>query len=207
MKKLLPTLLIAVVLSGCSARAILVQKKTAYDPTTDARIRIYQSNGNKTTKILSATSCKQVQEGQKQIRSRNPFKSENTHNGLPRRTLKSVSIGMPQTQYSVDTLKRDSYFDTVSFIEQRIIANEPAIVSGTTWFGTTGYVGNAKTHSNTYCEINAEFMPKAGVDYELHYQFTGKECSVRINTLTPLETPTGKVTAKVGENVPLKRCK
>lgn len=202
MKKILPILFISVALAGCSARAVLVQKKTLYDPTEDARIRIFQKNGNKTIKVINATSCKEIEDNGETIRSRNPFARENSYNGLPRRTLKSISIGMPLTQRSYDAINRDSYLDTDSFTEHRLTANQPVVISGASWFSTSG----ATMETSVSCEVNGEFIPEAGVDYELDYRFLGSNCMIQVYKLEPLDTPEGKVTAKSGKAVPLKKC-
>ena len=49
MKKSALVIIASIVISGCSAKAILVQKKVNYDPKEEARVRVYQSNGNGTT--------------------------------------------------------------------------------------------------------------------------------------------------------------
>lgn len=46
-----------IVLSGCSAKAVLVKNSVDYDPKTDARIRIYNSAAQKGTKIFKGKTC------------------------------------------------------------------------------------------------------------------------------------------------------
>ena len=113
MKKLALTLICTAVLSACSARAVLVTKHVDYDPKTEARIRVYNSNGNATTKVLNDTSCQDLKDKTKKGISRNPFSRDNMHNGLPRRTLKNISVGMPLTEMSEEALNRDEFTDSV----------------------------------------------------------------------------------------------
>ena len=185
-------------LAGCSARAVLVQKKVDYDPKTEARMRIYQANGNGTTNIYNDTTCADAEEGTKGP-SRNPFSKDNMHNGLPKRTLKNISIGMPFTQQAVQALARDSYMDTNSFIEKVVTANKPALIRGTTYLATS-------TLTMT-CKVQAEFMPKPGVDYELHYGLSDNKCVIYVNELEPtVSVENTEVKAKVGQRALIRQC-
>lgn len=203
MKKSVLLMIAGIILSGCSAKAVLVHKKVKYDAKEQARVRIYQSNGNGTTKVVSNTTCEDVKEDRKKVVSRNPFHRDNVHNGLPKRTLKSISIGMPQTKYSAEALNRDSYFDTDSFIEKVIPANVPTIVRGSEYFVTSG-----ATHSSTTsCQIMGEFTPQAGKDYEVQYGSRDGYCRMFIHELKPSSNQTDtKIQAELGKEIDYKKC-
>ncbi|MGP1572659.1 hypothetical protein [Aggregatibacter segnis] len=203
MKKSILLIIVCIILSGCSARAVLVHKKVNYDPKEQARVRIYQSNGNGTTKVVSNASCKDVEENRKKVISTNPFHRDNFHNGLPKRTLKSISIGMPQTKYSLAALNRDSYFDTDSFIEKIIPANIPTIIRGSEYFATSGTVHS----STTSCQIIGEFTPQAGKDYEIQYGSNSQYCRMFIHEIEPFPAQINtKTQAHLEKEVKYKKC-
>lgn len=200
MKKSVLITLCTIILSACSARAVLVTKKVDYDPQSEARIRVYNNNGNATTKVLSDTSCQDIEDKKKKGISRNPFSKDNMHNGLPKRTLKNISIGMPLTTSSVQALQRDSFTDTLSFTEQLITAGKPTFIRGSQF--------------DIYsCDIRGEFTPEAGKDYEISYgtievpeSKTGLGCVLFINELVPITSDDPKVTAKLGKEISYKKC-
>ncbi|OOF68263.1 hypothetical protein [Rodentibacter caecimuris] len=198
MRKLIFLSLLTLIISGCSARAILVNKKVDYDPTTEARIRVYQTNGNKTNRILSDTSCQDQKNIPAKARSKNPFNRENIHNGLAKRTLKNISIGMPMTERAENALKRSSFFDTDSFEEYVIEANKLALARSS-YFSDIG-------HLQTICNLGAEFLPKAGKDYEFSYIVNGSFCQIIINELISIDKSSSQTKAILGELVPLKKC-
>ena len=213
MKKLLIGLT-TLALLGCSAKGVLVHKKVNYDPTSEARIRVFQLNGNDSVKAYSDVSCEQFETGKKKVRSKNPFAKENMYIGLPKSTLKSATIGIPLSEHSVKALDRKSHFDTDSFTEQVISANKPAIIRS----GAFGYSefesqpdmrGEVKVTSHSFnCYIFAEFTPKAGKDYEAYYHYAGDYCTLQVNELeaaTSTENP--QIKAKLGKAVTLKQCK
>lgn len=203
MKKIVLMTIVSIILSGCSAKAVLVHKKVNYNPKEQARIRIYQSNGNATTKVVSDITCADVKQDRRKAVSRNPFSRDNFHNGLPRRTLKSVSVGIPQTQYSARILERSSYFDTDSFVEKVIPANVPTIVRGSEYFVTSGAVSTTATG----CQIIGEFIPQAGKDYEVQYGSRGGYCRIFIHEVEPLLTQDNtKIQARLGKEIEYKKC-
>lgn len=196
-------LISALILSGCSARSVLVNKKVDYDPETEARIRIYNVNGNSTTRIFNDASCKAIQELPNHGKSKNPFHRDNFHNGLPKRTLKNVSIGMPFTEQSAAALKRNSVWQTLSFNEEVMTAGVPTVVRGSYFFAT-----NSKTRSTTSsCEIFAEFTPRKGKDYELKYSLENGYCRMYINELeTETNSADPTIKAKVGKEITYRKC-
>ncbi|WP_314867133.1 hypothetical protein [Aggregatibacter kilianii] len=194
MKKSTLVIIASIVISGCSAKAVLVQKKVNYDPKEEARVRVYQSNGNGTTKVVSDLTCKDVQNDRKKAVSQNPFHRDNRHNGLPKRTLKSVSVGIPLTEQSAKALERSSYFETDSFIEQVIPANVPTIIRGSEYFIAS-------------CQIIGEFTPQAGKDYEIQYGSNSKYCRMFIHEIEPLSNQKDtKIQAHLGKEVRYKKC-
>lgn len=183
MKKSIAIVLFTIILSGCSARAVLVHKKTNYDPTQEARIRVYNSNGNATTKVRNETSCQDLNENPRKKRSRNPFSRENMYIGLPKRTLSNITIGMPATERSISALKRDSYTDTDSFREQVITANKPVTIQAGSQFTNEGM----NSSQSMSCKIIGEFIPKAGKDYEVGFGQSNGACRLFIYELEPLK--------------------
>ncbi|WP_304333907.1 hypothetical protein [Conchiformibius steedae] len=183
-----------VVLSGCAARSVLIEQDTAYNPKQEARIRVYQINGNSTTKVLSETSCRD-----KQQISRNPLHRDNVHSGLPQRTLQNVSIGMPLTERGAKALLRNSYFQTDSFLEQKVKAGKPVFIRGS-------------QYDNYICQIRAEFVPEAGKDYEVSFLQAGSKemgeyCRMMIHELMPVTNSTNnRVQAKIGKEVRYQKC-
>ncbi|HBO38285.1 MAG TPA: hypothetical protein DD638_06440 [Pasteurellaceae bacterium] len=206
----------AIILTGCSARAVLVQKHVDYDPTQEARIRVYNVNGNATSRAFNETSCKDIAEDPKKGPSKNPFSRDNMHNRLPKHTLKNISIGMPLTEVSAEALNRDSFTDAVYFTEQVVTANKPVVIKGSQYDSYT-------------CQIMGEFTPQAGKDYEISYSAkidlpisvpavlpgtniaVGSDvvghCKMRIYELDTLTgAQNDKVKAKIGKEVSYKRC-
>lgn len=192
-------LISTLILSGCSARSVLINKKVDYDPETEARIRIYNINGNSTTRIFNDTSCKVIQELPNHGKSKNPFHRDNTYNGLPKRTLKNVSIGMPFTEQSAVALKRNSFLQTLSFNEEIISAEVPTVVRGGSFFSTPSITSS--------CEIFGEFIPRKGKDYELKYSLENGYCRMYINELeTETNSADPTVKAKVGKEITYRKC-
>ncbi|WP_150539844.1 hypothetical protein [Actinobacillus vicugnae] len=168
-------------------------KNVDYDPKTEARIRVYNSNGNATTKVLNDTSCQDLTNKSKKGISRNPFSRDNIHNDLLRRTLKNISVGMPLTNMSEEAINSDEFTDTVSFTEQVITAGKLAVVRGSQFYVYS-------------CEIRGEFMPEAGKDYEVSYDSDHSTCRMYINELEATTSSTSKATAKLGKEVPYQKC-
>lgn len=203
MKKIILSLIAVFILSACSAKAVLVKKKVEYDPTTEARVRIYQKNGNATTRVHNDTSCQDIANNPKKGRSRNPFSKDNFHNGLPKFTLKSTSIGIPMTETSTEVLKRDSLTDTLSFIEKKIDGGKPVVIGGS----YTASMGD-KVLS---CIIDGEFTPEPGKDYEIIYGLisnksssSGIACRMYINEI---QAPSnGQAIAKTDKEILYKKC-
>lgn len=108
----------------------MVQKHVDYDPTQETRIRVYNLNGNTTSKAFNEASCKDIARDSKKGPSRNPFSRDNMHNGLLKRTLKNISIVMPLTEVNAEALNRDSFTDAVYFTEQVVTANKPVVIKG-----------------------------------------------------------------------------
>ncbi|MFZ7158370.1 hypothetical protein ACLSZ7_05050 [Avibacterium gallinarum] len=183
MKKSIGIILFAIILSGCSARAVLVHKKVNYDPTQEARVRVYNSNGNSTTKVRNETSCQDLAQDPRKKRSRNPFSRENMYIGLPKRTLSNVTIGIPATERSVSALKRDSYTDTDSFREQVITANKPVTIQAGFHFTNEGM----NSTQSMSCRIIGEFIPQAGKDYEVGFSHSNEGCRLFIYELASLK--------------------
>lgn len=210
MKKLFALILVSILLGACSARAVLVKKKIPYDPTSDARVRIYNENGNKTTRLFNDTSCQDIKDNPAMGPSKNPFSKDNMHNGLPKRTLKNISIGMPFTEKSAKALDRNSYLDTTYFEEKMVTANKKMVVKGSHFFSyeTTGVNASMVTQS---CDIMGEFTPEAGKDYEVSFgldALAGKTyCRIFVYELEPSPAvENSKVTAKIGKEIKYTKC-
>ena len=182
-----------IVLSGCSAKAVLVKNSVDYDPKTDARIRIYNSAAQKGTKIFKGKTCQDY--------SDNKVYANRFYNGLPRKTLKNTTIGIPLTATSVERLNRSSYNDVIYFSEEILTANAPVVINGNHF--TTGY-GPGYYES---CQIVGEFTPEAGKDYELRYGETNNHCRLYIYELIPeTSNEDSRIQAKYGKDMPYKKC-
>ncbi|STZ76833.1 hypothetical protein [Bergeriella denitrificans] len=198
MKKWLVIFLAGIAVAGCSARAVVVNKKVDYDQRTEARVRVYLPNGNRTTFVLNDTQCGDVKAKPGKV-SKNPFSRQNMHNGLPKRTLKNISVGMPATERSLRTADRSSYFETDVFREQVVTAGKPAVVKGSSLFA-----GESATVS---CNIAGEFTPKAGKDYEIDYRVVGGYCRLFIYELKAADKPQNQaVRAEQGKEVSYRKC-
>lgn len=186
-------LAVSIVLSGCSAHSILIEQDSAYNPKQDARIRVYQINGNRTTVVLPETSCR---DSDNKI-SKNPFRRHNRHGGMPQRTLRNTSIGMPLTERSAKALARDSYFQVDSFTEQQVRAGKPVVVRGSQFDAYS-------------CQIRAEFIPEAGKDYEVSFlkaERRGAYCSLMIHELVPFnDGANNRIKAKTGKEIRYQKC-
>lgn len=186
MLKKLFFILVALALAGCSARAVLVKQKVHYDPATDARLRIYLINGNSTILVNHDTNCASWVE-KKKTEKWNPFSKGKFNNGLPKKTLKNISVGMPMTSNSKLALERNSYFDTTSFKEMILVGGNSVVLEGWNHYAfDAGPNMPAKVISSSSCRIPVEFTPKAGKDYEAYYKEGNGYCTVDIYELKPL---------------------
>lgn len=190
----------AILFAGCSARAVLTTKDVGYNPKEDARIRIYQINGNRTTMIFNDTSCKDSSINPYKRPGSNPFSRGRFHSGLPKRSLRNISIGMPHTEKSLKALARKGYFEIDSFEEVAVTAGRPVVGRGSQ-FDVYG------------CEIRGEFVPEAGKDYELEFVPAsgkgemGMYCRLVVHELRPLVNAADKrVQAQLGKAVPYQKC-
>ncbi len=201
MKKLYVSIISAVILSGCSAKAVLVEKKVNYDPKTEARIRMYYSNGNPMVKTYSKMDCA-TWENTKATKAQRKMT-----NGLPRKTLKNVSIGMPMTERSAAALKRDDITDTDSFVEMVVDAKEKAIADAAV-YDITSY-SDYYRYPAYNCRIAGEFTPTAGKDYEITFSYGEETCHLNIVELKPTKSPNlvEKVTVEPGNKLSYKACK
>lgn len=205
MKKLYVSIISAVILSGCSAKAVLVEKKVNYDPKTEARIRMYYSNGNPMVKTYSKMDCA-TWENTKATKAQRKMT-----NGLPRKTLKNVSIGMPMTERSAAALKRDNITDTDSFVEMVVDAKEKAIADAAVYNVPKGYGirGISSVSITSHCRIAGEFTPTAGKDYEITFSYGEETCHLNIVELKPTKSPNlvEQVTVEPGNKLSYKACK
>ena len=202
MKKSLLIIASALILGGCSARAVLVEKKVDYDPKTEARVRMYYVNGNPMVKT-SNMDC----ETWENTSAKKP--QRRTTNGLPRKTLRNISIGMPPTENSLAALQRDSITDTDSFEEIVVNAKQPVVADAALYNGHQGGISIGTRIPQYHCRIAGEFMLEAGKDYEISYQEqANNSCSLNIAELNPTNQTNSDSTIKAvrGKQVFYKAC-
>ncbi len=203
--KRLAVLTMSVIIAGCSARAVLVKKNVDYDPKIDSRIRIFYVNARNSIIHKMGYTCEKWKEYQD---SRKSLIGSKRYNGLPRRTLKSISIGMPITPRANQDLSRSSFNEVNYFREFIVPAGEPIVFKG--WYSSS-YTGTAPIITN--CDITEEFIPKAGKDYEVQYasKAIGKDgyCYISINEVNKLDQKldNSRIDGESGKEVTYKKCK
>ena len=157
----------SVALSGCfmAQKSTLVHKQEAYQPSSDARIRLYGAYGNQEIRLYRNSSCADWQ----------PQAAQRVHtrmvNGLPKR-IRNYTVGMPDTVRSVaanqvkGVVFRDSYQEFV------ISAGKPLVLDGSK---------SATTDSrHQSCRTGVSFVPRAGKDYEAAFRWLEKGCVVDV---------------------------
>lgn len=180
------------ILCGCSAGAVLVDEPVDYNPQKNARIRVFLTNGNLNVRPYEDLNCEQWKENPKE------YGGIKFYNGLPRKTLRNFSIGIPLTPKASKALNRSSLTETVSFKEMLVTAGQPMVVRGGLFYHDT-----AKVIKGYSCDIVGEFTPEAGVDYEVGYRQNSKYCFLVINKINANDNST---TATLGEKVNYRKC-
>ncbi len=190
MKYLLLSVWPVLLLSGCFAAkpSLLVTQNTPYDPSAEAKLRLYGPYGDTAIKSYADTTCeawRQLKGGRTHTR----FK-----NGLPRK-IRNISVGMPTTQRSAaanaDTgaVFRDSYKESV------VGANKPLVLDGSQAVTTSVF--------HRSCRVAVSFVPVAGQNYEAAYETTDTGCAVSVHRITAQKDQNG---LPVLERVPVQAC-
>ena len=145
--KLLPCVLAltaAAVLSGCGAakKSETVSRQAAYQPDTQARIRLYGVSGRQLIRPYRGQSCEQWR-AKAGARAHTRF-----INGLPRR-VRNLSIGMPASRLSLAADHDTGIMSRASYREFIVPAGKPLVLDGSF--------------------VALSFTPEAGRDYEAHF--------------------------------------
>ncbi len=164
-------------LSGCFMvqQSALVQSKQFYDPTTDARIRLYGPYGDSLIKHYSDESCEQWRN------SAGAKAHHKINNGLPRK-VKNLSAGIPSTSRSQSAMQDTGVVFRDSFKEYVVAANKPVVLDASNPIQTNTY--------STSCRIAVSFVPKAGQDYEASYHEKNGQCTIQIYEIRPTDKNT-----------------
>lgn len=163
--KLLPCVLAltaAAVLSGCGAvkKSETVSRQAAYQPDTQARIRLYGISGRQIIRPYRGQSCEQWR-AKAGARAHTRF-----INGLPRR-VRNLSIGMPASRLSLAADHDTGIMSRASYREFIVPAGKPLVLDGSFSYQlpadrSIGSHGGA-------CRVALSFTPEAGRDYEAHF--------------------------------------
>ncbi|UOO82498.1 hypothetical protein LVJ83_03250 [Uruburuella testudinis] len=157
----------SLVLSGCfmAQKSERVHKQEAYQPASDARLRLYGAYGNQEIRLHRNSRCAdwQPQAGQR-VHSR-------FVNGLPRRIRNEV-VGMPDTERSVTAAKDKGMVLRDSYREFVVPAGKALVLDASKSITTDS------RHQS--CRTAVSFVPKAGKDYEAAFRWLNRSCIVEV---------------------------
>ncbi len=166
--------------------SLKVEDQPAYDPLTQARIRIYGQNGKKIY-IQDSIDCADNQKGIRSYASNvggwDAFKS------FARWTFND-SIGMPKTAIQKEVLSnRFQTYLLVSFKELAVPANQPVNLHGFAVVATN--IERTQADTEQHCEnAVASFSPKVGHAYEVLGSYENNQCHFKIYDLASNELVT-----------------
>ncbi|MBV7433514.1 hypothetical protein KRX19_00600 [Cardiobacteriaceae bacterium TAE3-ERU3] len=169
----------ALLITACGGSGADMLKKD-YDPTTDARIRVYGQNGNPT--ILNVgIDCATNPKGIK-INVGGGFGEAL---GSMVGSTSNESIGIPQTEVSTKLSAKDGILSKAFYRELIIPANKPVNVRpGLQKVGTEVHIGNIPVFDNTCKTTTISFTPKPGKDYEAVGLRQGGGCNFFVSEIT-----------------------
>lgn len=164
---------LALPLSGCfmAQKSALVQSKQMYDPSSQARIRLYGSYGDTVIKHYSDRTC---EDWRTTAGSRLHHR---VNNGTPRR-VKNITVGIPATEQSSKTMNDTGIMWRSSFKEYVVDANKPLVLDASISVTMDSY--------SRSCRIALSFVPQAGKDYEADYIEENRACSIKVKELQPM---------------------
>lgn len=151
--------------------SICAASDQSYDPSKDARIRLFGQNG-KPTLMNADIDCETAPKGQK-INVGGGFGDVfKSFTGADA----NKSLGMPETQSSKNLKEMNGILSKAFYKEYAVTAGKPINVTGAL-IGTT-----LETPSQTLyvkgCSSTVSFLPQAGHDYEVLGQMQGRKCTV-----------------------------
>ncbi|MGL1829948.1 UNVERIFIED_CONTAM: hypothetical protein GN151_06085 [Acinetobacter sp. HSTU-ASm16] len=142
-----------------------------YDPSKEARIRLFGQNG-KPTLMVSDIDCETRPKGKKVNVGGGVSDAFKSFTG----TASNQTLGIPETQASKSLKEMNGILSKAFFKEYAITAGQPVNVSGAL-IGTS-----VQTPSQTMyvkgCSSTVSFTPQAGHDYEVLGQLNGRKCTV-----------------------------
>lgn len=175
MKNSIFAAIITISLVGCGS-APISQSTDTYDPSTQARIRIYGQNG-KPTKMTYNIECSKPKSGERINLGGSLGNAFASMVGA----VSNKSLGMPETAYSKNISEMNGVMSKAFF--QEFAVNAGQMVSVQTAFiqlppaaasGTTVYYKNQSCRSSA-----VSFVPQAGHDYEI-VGALGAACAVTV---------------------------
>ncbi|WP_037587294.1 hypothetical protein [Stenoxybacter acetivorans] len=173
----------ALLLSACAGNNAPIMETAAYNPQTQARIRLYGQNqkpaimffcqGNKPKKVNTGGSFSDAL-------------------GSFAGTADSHSIGIAQTDYSRAIAEQNGILSKALYREYVIPADKPINVSSH-FLGLTNEsvvidfqrkIKTTTTMTERNCRKGGSFIPQAGHDYEVQSLTQGRVCTLEVVDIT-----------------------
>ncbi|OAM28362.1 MULTISPECIES: hypothetical protein [Eikenella] len=173
----------AVLLAACASNAPVVQEEsTSYDSNTQARVRLYGQN-EKPTIMVSGIDCEAEDRRARRGHKVNVGGSLGDALGSFAGTVKSRSLGMPETAHSKSIGQMNGVLSRAFFREYAVPAGKAVNVQA-------AYIGLRNMPEPTMQHITiqnegscntrmASFVPQAGRDYEV-IGLSGRRCAVSV---------------------------
>ena len=159
------------VITFCISTSIFAVSDQSYNPSQDARIRLFGQNG-KPTLMVADINCETAPKGQKINVGGNFGDAFKSLTG----TASNESLGMPETQASKSLKEMKGILSKAFYKEYAVTAGQPVNVRGAL-IGTAVETQNKTLYVNG-CSSTVSFLPLAGRDYEVLGQLDGRKCSV-----------------------------
>lgn len=164
-------------LAACATNAPVEHQANDYNPTTQARIRLYGQN-QKPTLMISNIDCANNYGGKKVNVGGSMSDAFTSMTGI----AKNSSIGIPPTEASRNIGKNNGLLSRALFREFAIDANKPVNLKAS-YIGLTTSYDTPTSHvimqeSSCHSPV-ASFVPQAGHDYEV-IGLSGNGCNVAV---------------------------
>lgn len=147
-------------------KSTLVHKQEAYQPSSDARIRLYGAYGNQEIRLYRNSSCADWQ----------PQAAQRVHtrmvNGLPKR-IRNYTVGMP------DTVRSAAANQDKGVVFQRFLSGICDFGRQTVGVGWLEICHHRQSRHQSCC-TGVSFVPRAGKDYEAAFRWLEKGCVVDV---------------------------
>jgi hypothetical protein len=155
--------------------------KTNNNGTTESRIRLFGQNGISVI-LYRNSKCAKESLGKEDERVSGGLTSAfSSFIGAASNT----SIGIPETETTKKIKEKNGPFSKAYFREYVIEANKPVAIEVSFQDVSHQYAVNGITYSNRgwHCSSEGKFVPIAGADYELAFNWNDGKCDLRMNRI------------------------